>query len=79
MSTLSQTERLRADILQFGISSGLGLFPVTFDWAQIAYIGSPLITPFWAAMNILGGLVGVMWIAAPIMCKCLTVVRNFKY
>ncbi|KAF1947667.1 OPT-domain-containing protein [Clathrospora elynae] len=51
----------------FGISSGLGLFPVTFDWAQIAYIGSPLITPFWAAMNILGGLVGVMWIAAPIM------------
>lgn len=53
----------------FGISSGLGLFPVTFDWAQIAYIGSPLITPFWAAMNILGGLVMVMWIAAPIMCK----------
>ncbi|CAN9190508.1 unnamed protein product [Alternaria alternata] len=51
----------------FGISSGLGLFPVTFDWAQIAYIGSPLITPFWAAMNILGGLVMVMWIAAPIM------------
>ncbi|XP_014556184.1 hypothetical protein COCVIDRAFT_100543 [Bipolaris victoriae FI3] len=51
----------------FGISSGLGLFPITFDWAQIAYIGSPLITPFWAAMNILGGLVGVMWIAAPIM------------
>jgi OPT family small oligopeptide transporter len=45
------------------------LFPVTFDWAQIAYIGSPLITPFWAAMNILGGLVGVMWIAAPIMCE----------
>ncbi|KAJ4377842.1 hypothetical protein N0V83_000672 [Neocucurbitaria cava] len=51
----------------FGIASGLGLFPLTFDWAQIAYIGSPLVTPFWAAMNILGGLVGVMWIAAPIM------------
>jgi len=55
--------------MQFGIASGLGLFPVTFDWAQIAYIGSPLVTPFWAAMNILGGLVGVMWIAAPIMCE----------
>ncbi|KAH7380718.1 OPT oligopeptide transporter protein-domain-containing protein [Pyrenochaeta sp. MPI-SDFR-AT-0127] len=51
----------------FGIASGLGLFPLTFDWAQIAYIGSPLVTPFWAAMNILGGLVGVMWIAAPLM------------
>jgi hypothetical protein len=44
------------------------MFPVTFDWAQIAYIGSPLVTPFWAAMNIVGGLVLVMWIAAPIMC-----------
>ncbi|KAF1974810.1 OPT-domain-containing protein [Bimuria novae-zelandiae CBS 107.79] len=51
----------------FGISSGLGLFPVTFDWAQIAYIGSPLIVPFWAALNIVGGLVVVMWILAPIM------------
>ncbi|OCK83299.1 OPT-domain-containing protein [Lepidopterella palustris CBS 459.81] len=51
----------------FGISSGLGLFPLTFDWSQIAYIGSPLITPFWAALNIVGGLVIVMWIMAPIM------------
>lgn len=41
---------------------------MTFDWAQIAYIGSPLVTPFWAALNILGGLVLVMWIAAPLMC-----------
>ncbi len=54
--------------MQFGVASGLGLFPVTFDWAQIAYIGSPLVTPFWAAMNILAGLVLVMWFAAPIMC-----------
>ena len=50
----------------FGVSSGLGLFPVTLDWAQIAYIGSPLLTPFWAAMNVVGGLVLVMWIIAPI-------------
>lgn len=56
-------------MLQFGVASGLGLFPVTFDWAQIAYIGSPLVTPFWAAMNIVGGLVVVMWLAAPIMCE----------
>ncbi|AEO60637.1 hypothetical protein MYCTH_2310062 [Thermothelomyces thermophilus ATCC 42464] len=50
----------------FGVVSGLGLFPVTFDWAQVAYIGSPLLTPFWAAMNVVGGLVLVMWIVAPI-------------
>ena len=50
----------------FGVVSGLGLFPLTFDWAQIAYIGSPLLTPFWAAMNVIGGLVIVMWIIAPI-------------
>lgn len=50
----------------FGVTSGLGLFPVTFDWAQIAYIGSPLLTPFWAALNVVGGLVIVMWIIAPI-------------
>ena len=54
--------------LQFGVSSGLGLFPMTFDWAQIAYIGSPLLTPWWAAANVVGGLVIVMWIIAPIMC-----------
>ncbi|KAI2465581.1 OPT-domain-containing protein [Annulohypoxylon bovei var. microspora] len=50
----------------FGVASGLGLFPLTFDWAQVAYIGSPLLTPFWAAMNVIGGLVIVMWIIAPI-------------
>ncbi|KAK0391235.1 hypothetical protein NLU13_0736 [Sarocladium strictum] len=51
----------------FGVSSGLGLFPVTFDWAQITYIGSPLLVPFWAAMNVIGGLAIVMWIVAPIL------------
>jgi hypothetical protein len=30
----------------FGVSSGLGLFPLTFDWSQIAYIGSPLVVPW---------------------------------
>ncbi|EON65330.1 hypothetical protein W97_04568 [Coniosporium apollinis CBS 100218] len=51
----------------FGTSSGLGLFPVTFDWSQIAYIGSPLVVPFWAAMNIVSGLVVIMFIVAPIL------------
>jgi hypothetical protein len=47
------------------------MLPVTFDWAQISYIGSPLMTPFWAAANVVGGLIIVMWIIAPIMCKSL--------
>lgn len=50
----------------FGVTSGLGLFPLTFDWAQVTYIGSPLLVPFWAAMNVIGGLAVVMWIIAPI-------------
>ena len=30
---------------------------ITFDWAQIAYTGSPLATPWWAAANVAAGLV----------------------
>ncbi|KAG0136935.1 OPT oligopeptide transporter protein-domain-containing protein [Tuber indicum] len=51
----------------FGVASGLGMFPLTFDWAQISYVGSPLMTPFWAAANVVAGLVVVMWVAAPIL------------
>lgn len=40
---------------------------MTFDWAQISYIGSPLMTPFWAAANVIAGLVVVMWILAPLL------------
>ena len=45
------------------------MFPMTFDWSQIAYIGSPLVVPFWAALNVFGGLIFVMWILAPVLCK----------
>jgi hypothetical protein len=54
----------------FGVRSGLGMLPITFDWAQISYIGSPLMTPAWAAANVVGGLVVVMWGIAPVLCKC---------
>ncbi|KAM3562279.1 hypothetical protein ARSEF4850_002848 [Beauveria asiatica] len=50
----------------FGVTSGLGLFPMTFDWAQITYVGSPLLVPFWAAVNVVAGLVVVMWLIAPL-------------
>ncbi len=51
---------------------------MTFDWAQIAYIGSPLLTPWWAAANIVGGLVITMWIVAPIMCNVASLIENYR-
>lgn len=41
----------------FGYYSGLGMSLVTFDWSQIAYIGSPLATPWWAEANVAVGFV----------------------
>ncbi|GAA6064754.1 hypothetical protein JCM10212_002673 [Sporobolomyces blumeae] len=51
----------------FGVSSGLGMGLFTFDWSQIAYIGSPLVVPWWAEVNIFAGFAIAFWIIAPIM------------
>ncbi|KAJ6515696.1 OPT oligopeptide transporter [Mycena sanguinolenta] len=51
----------------FGVSYGLGMGLITFDWAQIAYIGSPLATPWWAEANIAVGFVFFFWILTPIL------------
>ena len=42
----------------FGIKSGLGIIPITFDWTQItqAMSVSPLATPFWVAANTYGSV-----------------------
>ncbi|KAJ4268685.1 hypothetical protein NW762_002752 [Fusarium torreyae] len=41
----------------FGGQTGLSLFPLTFDWTQIAgYVGSPLIPPWHAIANTLIGV-----------------------
>lgn len=49
----------------FGVNSGLGMSLLTFDWAQIAYIGSPLATPWWAEANVAAGFVFFFWIVTP--------------
>ncbi|KAL6922711.1 hypothetical protein FSHL1_006674 [Fusarium sambucinum] len=49
----------------FGMKSGLGLLPFTFDWSQIAYIGSPLVVPVWAILNVLVSLVIWIYIVSP--------------
>ncbi|KAI0785549.1 OPT oligopeptide transporter [Abortiporus biennis] len=51
----------------FGYNSGLGMSLITFDWSQIAYIGSPLATPWWAEANIAAGFVLFFWIITPIL------------
>ena len=38
---------------------------ITFDWSQIAYIGSPLATPWWAEANVAVGFVLFFWVLAP--------------
>ncbi|KAG6336208.1 hypothetical protein ID866_2885 [Astraeus odoratus] len=49
----------------FGYISGLGMSLITFDWSQIAYIGSPLATPWWAEANVAIGFVFFFWLVVP--------------
>jgi len=49
----------------FGYVHGMGMSTITFDWSQIAYIGSPLATPWWASANVFGGFVVFFWILTP--------------
>ncbi|KAE9392630.1 small oligopeptide transporter, partial [Gymnopus androsaceus JB14] len=51
----------------FGYQSGLGMSLLTFDWAQIAYIGSPLATPWWAEANVAFAFVFFFWLVTPIL------------
>ncbi|KAJ8551102.1 hypothetical protein K7X08_000472 [Anisodus acutangulus] len=46
---------------------GLGIFSFTFDWAVIAsYLGSPLVYPFFAIVNVVVGYIGIVYILIPI-------------
>ncbi|KAF9410344.1 hypothetical protein BGZ94_001675 [Podila epigama] len=48
-------------------SQGLGLGTLSLDWNTItAFLGSPLITPWWAQMNIMLGFVLIAWVMVPI-------------
>jgi OPT oligopeptide transporter protein len=52
----------------FGMTSGMSLLPITFDWAQIAgFIGSPLHTPWSTARNVLIGLIFWQWMVGPVV------------
>lgn len=51
----------------FGYRSGLGFSLITFDWNQIAFIGSPLATPWWAEANVMIGFFFFYWFLTPIL------------
>ncbi|KAF8907710.1 OPT oligopeptide transporter [Gymnopilus junonius] len=51
----------------FGYVHGMGMSIITFDWSQIAYIGSPLATPWWAEANIFAGFVFFFWFLTPLL------------
>lgn len=51
----------------FGTISGLGMSAITLDWSMISFIGSPLVTPWWAEMNIFVSFVLWFWIITPII------------
>ncbi|KAL1750247.1 OPT oligopeptide transporter protein-domain-containing protein [Schizophyllum commune] len=48
----------------FGYHSGLGFSILTFDWSQIAYIGSPY---RWAQANVIIGFLFFFWFLTPIL------------
>ncbi|KAA8913055.1 hypothetical protein TRICI_003303 [Trichomonascus ciferrii] len=49
----------------FGVKTGLGLFPLTLDWAQVTSLTNPLVTPFWASACIFSSFVFWIWIVMP--------------
>ncbi|KAF9315231.1 hypothetical protein BG003_003224, partial [Podila horticola] len=46
-------------------SNGLGIGTLSFDWATSTSALSPLVTPWWAQVNIMIGFVVVAWVIAP--------------
>ncbi|KAI5450685.1 hypothetical protein NCC49_002941 [Naganishia albida] len=46
--------------------NGLGMFNFSLDWSTIGSNG-PLYTPWWAQLNYFAGLMGMIWIAVPLL------------
>ncbi|KAF2139368.1 uncharacterized protein K452DRAFT_254698 [Aplosporella prunicola CBS 121167] len=51
----------------FGMTTGLGFLPTTFDWSQISFNGSPLVVPFWAQSNVFAGWAFHFALVTPIL------------
>ncbi|KAH8664211.1 small oligopeptide transporter-like protein [Xylariales sp. PMI_506] len=51
----------------FGMNSGLGLLPISLDWTQITYAGTPLTTPFYISCNAFAVVVIFYLFLSPIL------------
>jgi hypothetical protein len=51
----------------FGVTHGIGMGVLTFDWGQISYIGSPLASPWWATANVGFTIFFFYWFITPIL------------
>jgi OPT family small oligopeptide transporter len=51
----------------FGSISGIGMGLFTFDWVMISAIGSPLVVPWWAQLNMMAGFLLIIWFISPIL------------
>ncbi|KAF9117660.1 hypothetical protein BG015_006897, partial [Linnemannia schmuckeri] len=52
---------------QIGGAGGLGLGAISLDWNNIvSFLGSPLIVPWWAQVNIAMGFFIIAWVMVPI-------------
>ncbi|KAF8493655.1 OPT oligopeptide transporter [Russula emetica] len=51
----------------FGVTHGLAMGVLTFDWGQISFNGSPLPVPWWAAANVGITVVFFYWFLVPIL------------
>ncbi|KLT45603.1 OPT superfamily oligopeptide transporter [Cutaneotrichosporon oleaginosum] len=50
-----------------GVRTGMGMGILSFDWAQIAWVGSPLAAPWWAQVNIGIGFLLFYWLITPLL------------
>jgi hypothetical protein len=51
----------------FGVTTGLGMGILTFDWSQILVVGNPLNIPWWAQVNVGVSFVVLYWFIAPLL------------
>jgi OPT oligopeptide transporter protein len=51
----------------FGITHGLAMGILTFDWGQITFIQSPFLIPWWAAANVGSAIAFFYWFLIPIL------------
>ncbi|KAF9993309.1 hypothetical protein BGZ79_002047 [Entomortierella chlamydospora] len=55
-------------VSQIGGTSGLGVGVISFDWSVVtAWLGSPLVVPWWAQVNIGIGFFLIVWVITPIL------------